>query len=91
MGGLLRFISYYQAYIQNFSHRVLPLYSLLSTEKTEKKSEGKALQKTKKKKGGGDGMRFHPLTQLHGHGHQAVLCELIDLLSQPPVSGAVLY
>ncbi|XP_063076055.1 uncharacterized protein LOC134466088 [Engraulis encrasicolus] len=85
---LLGFISYYRSYIPNFSRIAKPLYALLCSDVSSQDAtvadhkKRKAVSQKKKR------------TQVPSHQrikwtdeHSAVLCQLIDHLSSPPVLG----
>lgn len=84
---VLGFISYYRAYIANFSRIAKPLYALLCSERSNSEtSKGNKKQKS--------GARKKKQSQVPSHQritwteeHSAVLCQLIHLLSRPPVLG----
>lgn len=84
---VLGFISYYRAYIQNFSRIAKPLYALLSVEKVA----GSDVELKGKQKGGKRGQKqnqppsHQPITWTDKH--SSVLCQLIDYLSSPPILG----
>ncbi|KAK2883193.1 hypothetical protein Q8A73_022126 [Channa argus] len=82
---LLGFVSYYRSYIPNFSRIAKPLYDLLSSDKMVKGKHKRVKQDKNKRNSGGQLSSSHPVTWLKEH--QQVLCQLIDLLSQPPVLG----
>ena len=84
---VLGFISYYRAYIPNFSRIAKPLYSLLCAEKPGSETP----KETKKQK---VGVRKTKQSQVPSHQrimwteeHSTVLSQLIDHLSSPPVLG----
>lgn len=85
---VLGFISYYRPYIPNFSTIAKPLYSLLSPERLTEEGAVKSKTKQKAAKNGKKQNQlpsYHPITWTDKH--QAVLCQLIDYLSSPPVLG----
>ncbi|KAK2889859.1 hypothetical protein Q8A73_018159 [Channa argus] len=82
---LLGFVSYYRSYIPNFSRIAKPLYDLLSSDKMVKAKHKRVKKDKNKRNSGGQLSSSHPVTWLKEH--QQVLCQLIDLLSQPPVLG----
>ena len=85
---MLGFISYYRAYIPNFSRIAKPLYSLLCAEKPGSETS----KETKKQKAV---VRKTKQSQVPSHQrimwteeHSTVLSQLIDHLSSPPVLGS---
>lgn len=82
---LLGFISYYRAYIPNFSRIAKPLYALLCSEVSgndnlKVKQKQKAVTRKKKRSQVPSHQRIVWTDE-----HSAVLCQLIDHLSSPPV------
>lgn len=85
---MLGFLSYYRAYVQNFSRLAKPLYDLLSLPQAGKQwTETQKLKDKKKKKREmrkqGQLPSRAPITWTSTH--QQVLEQLVDLLSNPPM------
>lgn len=80
---LLGFVSYYRSYIPNFSRIAKPLYDLLANGKIDTAKQIPKRQAKKKQSGEGQLPSSHKIKW--SPEHQAVLCQLIDFLSQPPV------
>lgn len=83
---LLGFLSYYRAYIPNFSRLAKPLYQLLSSAPMNQaptaEAKGKKGVNTKHK---GNLPPHYPISWTHSH--QEVLNSLIDKLIAPPILG----
>lgn len=75
---ILGFLSYYRAYLPNFSSVAKPLYELLQVKGSSEATQGKP----KRNKGA----QMPSRDPVHWtDGHQRVLEQLIDTLSHPPV------
>lgn len=75
---LVGFLSYYRAYIQDFSRIAKPIYELLQVK-------GRAEEMLKRSKKG-KGAQLPSKTPVQwDDGHQRILEQLIDVLSHPPV------